>query len=172
MEDAQQIYGRAVQELAHAVACHRLGFRIDHVQFDPPKVVLPSEDVVEASEQSVRDLHCMAVVCLAGPVATSRLTGPPMDDVLKDVGADDAEKLRVLVDASPEGRRSSFRRDAVAAAEAMVQSNWDAILRIAPDRQVAEAARGAAEVGATRATGHQVGSEGPMIREPMGFLVG
>jgi hypothetical protein len=41
--DPQELLGRAVHELAHAVAAHRLGYAIDHVQLEPPKVVFPSE---------------------------------------------------------------------------------------------------------------------------------
>jgi hypothetical protein len=127
--DAQELLARAVHELGHAVVAHRLGFKIEAVELDPQlRVVFPSEDMVPASE---RDLHCMAVVCLAGPVATSRLTGRPLDEVLADVGADDAEKVRVPVDASPEGHRSAFKRDALEGARVMVDQSWSAILRVA-----------------------------------------
>jgi hypothetical protein len=73
----------------------------------------------------------MATVLMAGPFATSLLTGRPLDDVLSDVGADDAEKLQVLVDASRDGHRGAFRRDVMAAAEAMVRREWSAIQRTA-----------------------------------------
>jgi hypothetical protein len=130
--DEQETWVRAVHETSHAVSAIKLGYTIDHVELDPqPRIVFPSEDVVAPSEQSERDLHCMAVVLMAGPVATSRLTGRPLDEVLADVGADDAEKFRVLVDASREGHRGAFRRDVMAATEEMVRREWSAILRVA-----------------------------------------